>query len=155
MDKVPFSEAAKLAGIHPNTIRNWRKAGKLKTAEKVLENGIEVWIIDPAEVSQVTLQARPSTHDNTNNDVNTPDVNPTPPTSPVAAGFEQSLVFMRESVVKPLTDLVARQSDQIKEMSEEIGTLKERLRALEAAQAAHVPQPSPGTVPNGNYSTDS
>ena len=88
MDKVPFSEAAKLAGIHPNTIRNCRKAGKLKTAEKVLENGIEVWIIDPAEVSQVTLQARPNIPVNNNNDVNTPDVNPTPTTAPIAAGFE-------------------------------------------------------------------
>jgi hypothetical protein len=127
------------------------KLVKLKTTEKVVENGIEVWIVDPAEVSQIALQPKANNLDNNVNTVNIPDVNPTPTTTPLAGGFEQSLVFMRESVVKPLTDLVERQSNQIKEMSEEIGTLKERLRALEAAQAGREATacPGPGRGPAG------
>ena len=87
MDKIPFSEAAKLAGIHPNTIRNWRKAGKLKTTEKVIENGIEVWMVDPAEVSQVALQPKSSNPDNNPNTVNIPDVNSYPYNSPGSRRF--------------------------------------------------------------------
>lgn len=136
MDKVPFSEAARLAGIHPNTIRNWRKAGKLKTCEKVFENGIEVWIVDPDEISKVGLQKVAPGDNNNNNSVNTPDVKPDFTLAPPGPAFEQSLVFMRESVVKPLTDLIERQSNQIKDMSEEIGTLKERVKQLEAAQSS-------------------
>lgn len=152
MEKISFSEAARLAGIHPNTIRNWRKAGKLKTTEKVLEKGIEVWIVDPEEITHFALQARPSGDTNNTNTVNNPNNVVSSLGSPQMAGFEQSLLFMRESVVKPITDLVERQSTQIKEMSEELGTLKERIRQLELKQAEApvpgseqmlVPEPSP------------
>lgn len=146
MEKVSFSEAARLAGIHPNTIRNWRKAGKLKTTEKVLEKGIEIWIVDPGEITQLALLAHPSQDTNNNNPVNTPNIEIGSLESSQAAGFEQSLLFMRESVVKPLTDLVERQSNQIKEMSEELGSLKEHIRQLEAKQA-ETPTPQPVQAP--------
>jgi hypothetical protein len=145
MDKVPLSEAARQIGIHPNTIRNWRKAGKLKSAEKVSENGTEVWIVEPSEVSKIAAQARPGVIGNINNPVAAPDINQSFIENP-ANLFE----LIREGVVRPLTELVERQSAQIKEMAEESGILKERVRQLEAKQAETpparpklAPEPSP------------
>lgn len=163
MDKVSFQDAAKQAEVHFNTLRNWRKAGKLKTAEKVLEKGRELWIVDPAEVVEIARQSRqslPESPDNYHVDIDgdnpandRSDAPPTPPnwppTGPAAPGLtatpalEQTLVFMRESVVRPLVEANERQAARLEEMAGEIGTLKERLRALEAAQAARVAQPAP------------
>jgi hypothetical protein len=145
MDKVPLSEAARQVGVHPNTIRNWRKAGKLKSAEKIAENGTEVWIVEPSEVSKVAAQARPGVIGNINYPVAAPGINEGSTENP-AELFE----LIREGIVRPLTELVERQSDQIKEMAEELGTLKERVRQLEAkhaetppARPKQTPEPSP------------
>lgn len=155
MDKISFSEASGLAGVHFNTLRNWRKAGKLKTAEKIIENGREMWIVDPEEVEQLTRQSRQDYHDNTPVDIGpinvdnppreqhnqNPQASANPPTPGGAAptlALEQSLIFMRESVVKPLVEANERQALRLEQMAEEIGSLKQRIKQLEEAQ------PSPG-----------
>lgn len=176
MDKVSFQDAAKQAEVHFNTLRNWRKAGKLKTAEKVLEKGRELWIVDPAEVVEITRQSRQSLPespvnyhvdidgDNPANDRSDAPPNPPnwPPTGPAAQSLnptpalEQTLVFMRESVVRPLVEANERQAARLEEMAGEIGTLKERLRNVEAQlQAAQpLPQPPPDPEPSPVLSSE-
>jgi hypothetical protein len=46
--------------------------------------------------------------------------------------------------VRPLVEANERQAARLEEMAEEIGTLKERLRSLEASQP--LPQPAPAPV---------
>lgn len=146
MDKIPFNEAARLAGIHLNTLRNWQKSGKLKTSEKIIENGRELWIVDPSELNNLSSQHVKRT--DTNNVV-TIDTNNAPPGEPgpiTSPALEQTLVFMRESVVRPLVEANERQAAVIGELREEIGSLKERLRALEAATATPQPAPEPQPI---------
>ncbi len=164
MDKVSLLEAARSAGLHPNTVRNWRKLGKLKTVGKVVENKIEAWVVDPEEVAQLAQISRATNgsaraankphddmapiggpHASSDQDATQPRLGagPDSPVGQISPAFEQSLSLIRESVVRPLVELVDRQTDQIKEMSEEIGSLKERLRALEASQ----PLPQPPRTP--------
>ncbi len=164
MSKVPFGEAATNAGVHFNTLRNWRKAGKLKTAEKVLENGRELWLVEQEEVDNISRQSRrnlPGTPANYHVDidgVNTANTQSnetrTGPGLATTPALEQTLVFMRESVVKPLVEANERQAARLEQMAEEIGSLKERIRQLEAKQAESqapqslqapvlVPEPSP------------
>lgn len=168
MDKVSFQDAAKQAEVHFNTLRNWRKGNKLKTAEKVLENGRELWIVDPTEVLEIARQSRQGLPDQpANYHVDIDGVNPandlknnppipsndatTGPGLAVTPEFEQTLVFMRESVVRPLVEANERQAATIGELKEEVGTLKERLRNLEeklqAAQASHAAQVAPQPPP--------
>lgn len=161
MSKVPFGEAATNAGVHFNTLRNWRKAGKLRTAEKVIENGRELWLVEQEEVDNMSRQSRqnlPKTPANYH--VNIDGVNPAndPPTEvtngpglSTTPALEQTLIFMRESVVRPLVEANERQAARLEEMAEEIGNLKERIRQLEARQAENIeparqvaqPEPSP------------
>lgn len=145
MSKVPFGEAASVAGVHFNTLRNWRKAGKLKTAEKVIENGRELWLVEQQEVDNISRQSRqnaPETPANYHVDID--GVNPAndPPIEPrngpglsTTPALEQTLVFMRESVVRPLVEANERQAARLEEMAEEVGSLKERVRELEARLA--------------------
>lgn len=173
MDKVSFQEAAKQAEVHFNTLRNWRKAGKLKTAQKVLENGRELWVVDPAEVIEIARQSRQGlpespanyhvdiSEDNPANDRSDASTTPPiwPPSGQTAQGItpppalEQTLVFMRESVVRPLVEANERQAARLEEMAEQIGSLKERVRQLEAVQAAHAAQPAPEPSPVLNSAT--
>lgn len=154
MSKVPFGEAATNAGVHFNTLRNWRKAGKLKTAEKVLENGRELWLVEQEEVDNICRQSRQNiTESPANYHVDIDAVNPVnipsneakaEPRLATAPALEQTLVFMRESVVRPLVEANERQAVRLEQMAEEIGSLKERIRQLEAKQAeSPAPQPAP------------
>ena len=44
-ERVTLSEAARILGVHRNTIRNWVMAGKLTTGEKHQRSeGVEQWI---------------------------------------------------------------------------------------------------------------
>lgn len=52
-DRITMTEAADLAGVHRNTIRNWAKSGKLTSAVLEDEDGVKVWRIDRDEVEQV------------------------------------------------------------------------------------------------------
>lgn len=158
MDKVSFQDAAKLAAVHFNTVKNWRKAGKLKTAEKVLENGRELWLVDPSEVIQIARQSRqnlPEIPDNqavhidgANIDNGRTDVYTTPLNVPSRGqdistnpALEQNLTFFRESIVRPLVEANERQAARLEELAQEIGTLKERLRQVEAGQVAQETRP--------------
>lgn len=178
MDKVSFQEAAKQAGVHLNTVKNWRKAGKFKTAQKVLENGHELWLVDPAEVVQIARQARQNLPDIAEQSVvdlgenkvdNRSDAQTTQPNWPptgqnaeelpstqsaqgLAPALEQNLTFFRESIVRPLVEDLARARTELGEAKEEIGTLKERLRALEASQP--LPQPTPAPEPSPVLSSE-
>jgi hypothetical protein len=155
MDKVSFQDAAKQAGVHFNTVKNWRKAGKFKTAEKVIENGRELWLVDPAEVIQVARQSKQglseiqdNVHvhiDGTNIDNDRSDVYTTqtkaPPSSQsisTSQALEQNLTLIRESIVRPLVEANERQAVRLEEMARENERLKERVKQLEAGQAAPV-----------------
>ncbi len=169
MDKVTLIEAARLVDLHPNTVRNWRKAGKLKTAEKVLDNNVETWVVDPQEVNQLADHNR-STNGVNNRSyiVNPPDGQPigeavaqasTSPGAAISPVQEQTIAFMRESVVRPLVEANERQVAEIQKLSRENGELsaelrivKQRLDTLQASQAA--PQPPSAPEPSPVLSTE-
>ncbi len=143
-----------MVDLHPNTVRNWRKTGKLKTAEKVLENNVDTWVVDPQEVHQL-VQASRSTNwmNNRSYTVNIPDGQPNQEqvtqASPTAISLvqEQTIAFMRESVVKPLVEANDRHVVEIGSLKEEVGTLKERLRYLEAQLQAAIAVVQPPVAP--------
>lgn len=171
MDRVTLVEAARLVDLHPNTVRNWRKADKLKSAEKVVENGVDVWLVDPQEVHQLAQEskaAKRSTKDSSWSD-NTPqdDVYPKPysggpddnkgktatgsaqdsPGGAVSPLVEQNLAFFRESIVRPLVEANERQAAKIEDLSVQVGTLQERVRQLEARLAESVAPAQPPVAP--------
>jgi len=111
--KIRMTEAAKLVGVHRNTLRNWRTSGKLKSAEKVQENGAPIWYVDQAEVEAV--------HALSNSD---------------SAYSGPPPYNQLEAAVRPLTELIEKQSHEIGDLREQVGTLKERLSNLESRNKA-------------------
>ncbi len=50
-ERVTLSQAAKILGVHRNTIRNWVMAGKLTTGEKhQRSDGVEQWTVSEDEI---------------------------------------------------------------------------------------------------------
>lgn len=147
MSKVTFSEAATAAGVHFNTLRNWRKANKLTTAEKVFENGVEIWIVELSEVEQLARQSRHKRADNNKASVDGPNAEmppvdvPGPSEAPpngmttIPAGFDNFMALVERSQ-KPLLEQIGTLTNKVESLARENGELQERLRALEAAQAA-------------------
>ena len=54
--KLPFKQISQDLGIHPNTLKNWQKAGRLPSAEKVKVNGKFTWLVDPDEAIHASRQ---------------------------------------------------------------------------------------------------
>ena len=49
--RVTLSEAARILGVHRNTVRNWVMAGKLVSGEKQQRSGgVEQWTVDEGEI---------------------------------------------------------------------------------------------------------
>lgn len=167
MSKVTFSEAATAAGIHFNTLRNWRKSNKLTSAEKVLENGVEIWIVELSEVEQLARQSRhkrannnKSSVDGSNPDLPPVDV-PGPPgtannnpntVTTIAPGFDNFMALVERSQ-KPLLDQIGTLTSKVESLARENGELQERLRVMEAAQAPHLAQSGPQPATTGQITT--
>jgi phage shock protein A len=154
--KITLSEAAKAVGVHYNTLRNWRKAGWLKSAEKVIQSGNETWIVSLEEVASIARQRAMTPDYNPPQTASTPAPatdTPMPDNSPagpiVAAADVQTLANLLETTVKSLTEALERRDQDIKQVQSEnkelhrqIGTLEERLRLLEQAPTK-TPQNTP------------
>lgn len=124
--KITLQQAARLVGLHVNTIKNWRRAGRLTTAELLTEKGIQVWYVDPNEIIQIATQTK-ATIDQSypdNSHVQEPTATPSP-------GTAQMLDLIRESITRPLTDLIATQSAKIEELSKQVGSLEEQVKQLQ------------------------
>jgi len=136
---VTFSEAAKVAAVHINTIRNWRKAGRLKTAQLVIENGSEVWFVELAEVLAVAGQGasqRPLRSDNNNVNDNV-----------TQAGSQAlaNLYNQQAELQRALTDanearrkdagLIGELSGELKTVNQRIDGLQEQLRASQGRES--------------------
>jgi DNA-binding transcriptional MerR regulator len=160
--QVTIGEAAKLLAVHPNTIRNWQAAGKLKSAHKALDGKKSVWLISLQEVTTISYQHHNNTDNNPANIIgytigkqssNKPDNKPTGGDNPPAPGqaapadMEQSLLVLRDSWIKPFEEIIERQAGQLERLQEErrqeaitaaakIATLEERLKQLEISQQA-------------------
>ncbi len=148
MDKITFTHAAQELRIHTNTLKNWQKAGRLPSAEKLKVKGKDVWFVDLDEAldvshnEQTIYQTTPNTQPTTQEPTDEPQ-------QPTTAAFEQSLVLWQETFTAPLlktnADLLKSNDDKskhIEELASELATVKERLRALQASQP--LPQPPPG-----------
>jgi hypothetical protein len=163
MEKVTFAQAARPLGIHPNTLKNWQRSGRLSSAEKQLVKGVATWLVDPAEVAAVALQ-HVSTPDNTRQpSPDRPDIaggqprqsepdNPTtliqPNTTTTGNNIDQNIMLWRDSLVAPLTAQLERQFNRIEELAREnvnlirdkeelagrVRELEDRLIAREAVQ---------------------
>ncbi len=170
-DNITLAEAAKAVGVHFNTIRNWRKQGRLVSAQKVIERGVEIWVVSLSEVQKIaeeTHNLRPPTPYNIpsqNPITDGPTIDQQPMTTSLQnAQFQNMTKAISEAVnqsVKPLADLLAqrnalvdKQSEDLQklnrengEISTELRLLKERLEALEAVQAARVVSQQAITTP--------
>jgi DNA-binding transcriptional MerR regulator len=142
-DKISFSEAARLTGLHINTLRNHNRAGKLKTASKVVSETGQMWVVELSEIEALASQIRARKMANTGGDISSPSVVLDAPQASTSPVFEQSLVLLKESVVRPLTELIERQSARLEEQAQEIGRLKERVRQLEERERVTQPEQSP------------
>ncbi|WJW70417.1 hypothetical protein OZ401_005101 (plasmid) [Candidatus Chlorohelix allophototropha] len=67
MRRLTFTEAAKEAGIHPNSIRNWNKAGKLTTVRSDIIRNQQTWTVEMWEVLQIASAGGLTNSDNPNN----------------------------------------------------------------------------------------
>src|SRR5690242_6426714 len=107
-DKISFSEAARLTGLHINTLRNHNRAGKLKTASKVVSETGQMWVVELSEIEALASQIHARKVVNTVGDISSANVSHDAPQASTSPAFEQSLVLIRESVVRPLTELIEK-----------------------------------------------
>lgn len=141
--KVTIAVASKALGLHPNTFKNWIKAGKLPGAEKVKpEKGVALWLIDLEEVKQVLSHGAAVFEAGTFEAAAAGPGGPVPDytqyetTNQTTAQLNQigpdvvGLAF-RESIVAPLTQLIKEQGKEIAELRETKGMMAERIRNLE------------------------
>jgi hypothetical protein len=155
--KLTIKEAAALVGVDTNTIRNWRDKGKLKSAEKLIIGGVPVWYVDSSEVIELADQSRRKRTANQQANNSPSNSYTEEPTATSAPGTAQMLDLIRESITRPLTDLIATQSAKIEELSKQVGSLEERLSRYEQSspqparqeppQAAKQPDPMPPEPP--------
>jgi hypothetical protein len=163
--KVTLAQAAGAVGVHINTIKTWRRSGYLKSAELIIEHGVEVWHVKLDEAIQVAEARRKnrvaSSRSNGVYPAGYPGSSSTSQGAPtvkvpeqvlpgqvgqISPAFEQSLALIRESVVRPLVEANERQATKIEDLSVQVGTLQEKVRQLEARLAesvVQIPAPSP------------
>jgi hypothetical protein len=162
--QVTIGEAARLLAVHANTIRNWRAAGKLKSAHKALDGKKQVWLMSLQEVTRLSYQQ----HNNDDNNpvvttgytsvyttVNQPDNN-----SPAGAGSQSLAIPDRPSpeymaLLAELTRLQDERRQEAEIAAAKIATLEERLRALEASQVSQAAPTSHGAAKPVNIPADS
>lgn len=132
--KIRLVEAAKIVGVHQNTLRNWRKAGKLKTVEKIFENGIEVWYVDLSEVQRLYQQTNTHLTDTQSQVFGGTNEDQSLPSGSVNTN---QLDIMRELLVTPLTELIKEQQTQITNMAMELGELRATINQLKEARILH------------------
>jgi hypothetical protein len=94
-EKVTLAQAAGQTGVHVNTIKTWRRSGYLKTAELIIEHGVEVWHVDLDEAIQVAQSRRKNRVDSIQNSGVYP------------AGYPDSKPPIQESAPAPAVPLVA------------------------------------------------
>lgn len=125
--KVTLAQAARMVGVHRNTVKNWQREGKLASAEKMFERGIEVWYVSPAEVVEVARQSKEARLGNSLPPI---DYTTQPETATAPTAGQQTLDLIRESIVRPLTDLIERQNTTIAEQANRIGRLEAEVEQL-------------------------
>ncbi len=147
-EKVTLAQAAGQVGVHINTIKTWRRSGYLKSAELIIEHGVEVWHVSLEEAIQVAQSKRNKRVDSSkntggypagytdNNSVMAENNNPAPASGgQLLARPEQAMLELITQTQKPLLEMLNSRDTTIQELTAELATVKERLRALEAAQA--------------------
>lgn len=156
-DLVTFAEAARLSGIHRNTIKNWQKAGRLQTAQKVLSNGIETWLVSLAEIQELVRRSNSPLIGSQPNTTNIPpNMPPNDTQSPPSPEKGNNLSVIPNDFLKPLADvverqneLIERQSEKIADLSLQVGELRGRLGAIEERQPVPATsEPPRQTAPN-------
>jgi hypothetical protein len=165
-ERVTLAHAAAHVGFHLNTIKAWRKANELQTAEKLVEKGIEIWYVDLEEVTQVAaskrarLSTQPSAQPGYPVRYPTPREESTQPETAVTLRpdelFLQAVERAVEKAVVPLNEtinsLTVRNEDlasRAAKFEERSTSLEERVKQLEASQTLHealqTSEPEPGT----------
>lgn len=168
MEKITLIQAAQILSLHPNTLKNWQKAGRLPSAEKIKVKGKDVWFVALEDVRNVANNEQTiyQTIPNRQEPINDPPTDPTDtPQQATTANNAQALDLWRETYIVPLeranADLLKSNDDKTKridELSHANGVLEERvrnleaqlqerLRMLQAAQAAREAQPAPQPPP--------
>lgn len=46
---MKLTELGRILKLSRTTLNNWARSGKLKTAKKIKENHLEIWVIDDQE----------------------------------------------------------------------------------------------------------
>ncbi len=132
-EKVTFAAAARTLGVHVNSVKNWNAAGKFKTSEKVQVKGVDKWVVSLAEVQEVHQFGRTTLHNNQDNNQIYNQVPIDTQQLVVLPEVQQALTFFKENNSRLLESL-DKQTARIEELARENGELRERVRALEAAE---------------------
>src|ERR1700694_2779463 len=137
-DKVTINEAARRAGVHPNTIRNWRDGGRLDSAEKIIEGKNETWYVDLEEIETLKKRQKQNRSKLDNNNDN-PSSEPFSyqqteqgdngrlEQGPGATTYLMSLKDERDSLQTKIYDL----QDQLKDASFERGRMESLERQID------------------------
>lgn len=164
-EKVTLAQAAGQVGVHVNTIKTWRRSGHLKSAELIIEHGVEVWHVNLDEVIQFAHAKRKIRVDSNpesrvypvvypeNNTANRAEAAQDTGTGRVLARPEAAMLELITQTQKPLLEMIERRDVTIQELSAKVGSLEERLKAYESAQAAHVPHSNPEAAPSADITT--
>lgn len=142
--KVSFAQAAKMLGVHVNTLKNWQRAGRLSSAEKAKVKGVWTWIVDYSEAAQVNQQGYTIIDSTAQYNQHQTEAATEPPE---AANNQQGLMVLPQEAYTGLLALVEKQGDTIAKMAEEIGGLKERVKQLENQPAPPAPAVAPDQPP--------
>ncbi len=138
VEKVTLAQAAKDSGVHVNTVKNWRKAGRLNSAEKIIERGIEVWYVDPGEIEGLAQQSKAKSLNNTEKETNqhkeTIDYSTGNNNLPALVPQVEQFMSLVERSQQPLLERIDKLTNRNEELALEVGQLRERLKNMEEKQ---------------------
>jgi excisionase family DNA binding protein len=153
---LTIGQAASRLGVSPSTVRRWVRSGRLRSERVTVGDGFEYRI--PAEgLEAVTASTNPSAEPATNPSTEPPTNGSTNASAPaiLEASVERStaLAAYNAQLLGPLTLVIERQQDTIRQQAEQIGSLRaqlaaaeERIRGLDAPRPREGQDPGDGAV---------
>lgn len=120
--RYTIAQAAELLGVHPNTVRNHIKSGKVR-ADKVLTNRGPTYLISQGELEKISAPRGAGAMPGPAAGVEEP------PRQLVARQGLQEMEIVIKQIVEPLTSHLSQVTSQLREADQKIGRLEAELKA--------------------------